>query len=67
MAKISSPKRFRGTVKRRGGALYLVLPRVPLQKLGYRVGTAVKFKAYSGVVVISKAKRRALRGRIIGR
>jgi hypothetical protein len=27
MAKISSPKQFRGEVKRRGDALYLILPR----------------------------------------
>jgi antitoxin component of MazEF toxin-antitoxin module len=63
MGKIPSPKQLRGKVKRRGGALYFVLPRTPLQKLGYHVGTAVTFETHPGFVVISKAKRRTLRGR----
>jgi hypothetical protein len=46
MAKISSPKQFRGEVKRRGDALYLILPQAPFQKLGYHAGTAVAFKTY---------------------
>jgi antitoxin component of MazEF toxin-antitoxin module len=67
MAKISSPKQFRGEVKRRGDALYLILPQAPFQKLGYHAGTAVAFKTYPKFVVVSKAKRRASRGRITGR